>query len=134
MNQDITSLFTSLKEDKRFSERLPKDIFDVAINVVERMVNNEIPPGDVTDHLSTLEQLAFIMLLKLMGEISKEDMEHATQEDRDISMDELYDELISGVMDNNPHMYEFMKEKVIEDLIERELYEKITVLNNRTIC
>jgi hypothetical protein len=133
MNDEITVLFTCLKQDKRFSERLPKDIYDSAMNVVERMVKNEIPPGDVTEYLTTLEQLSFIMLMKLWDDITKEDTENLSDEDRDLSMDDLYDELINGVMDNNPHMYEFMKEKVIQNLIDRELYEKIDALKTRNL-
>ena len=133
MNDEITVLFTCLKQDKRFSERLPKEIYDSAMNVVERMVKNEIPPGDITGYLTTLEQLSFIMLMKLWDDITTEDSENLSDEDKDLSMDDLYDELINGVMDNNPHMYEFMKEKVIQNLIDRELYEKIEALKTRNL-
>ncbi len=117
--------FFKIMEHPIFSV-VSKEEQEIAKKVMQRMFDT-----DEQLNLTNDENIAFGKVMSLMEMLNKSKGHDPNQVLDDESTDKLYEDLMCGNLDHNKSLYQFSKDKAIENLLVREEYEKIDALVKR---
>ncbi len=117
--------FFKIMEHPIFKMVTKKEL-EIAKNVMQRMFDT-----DEQLNLTKDENEAFGKVMSLIELLNKSKGHDPDQVLDDDSTDKLYNDLMNGNFDHNKSLYQFSKDKAIENLLVREEYEKIDRLVKR---